>query len=68
VDVAVGSDVEEETADVDVELSDDGVTVITVYDTDEVDGVPPPRAPVAVLGTADSAEVWLHSPSPLESV
>lgn len=72
MDVAVGSDVGEEIGDVEVELSGDEVSVMIVYDADEVDGVPPPRAPVVVaivvLGATDGAGVWLHIPLPLESV
>lgn len=58
IDVGVSSDVEEEVAEAGVVLSDDGVTVMTVYVADEVEGVAP----------SDSAVVWLHCPLPLESV
>lgn len=69
IDVGVGSDVEEEVAEAGVVLSDDGVTVMTVYVADEVEGAAPSIEVVAdVLGAADSAEVWLHCPLPLESV
>jgi hypothetical protein len=69
VDADVGSDVGEETADTEVMLSGGGVTVMTVYDADEVEGVKPSTALLAtVLGAADNAEVWLHCPLPLESV
>jgi len=39
IDVGVGSDVEEEVAEAGVVLSDDGVTGMTVYVADEVEGV-----------------------------
>src|SRR5271156_1865986 len=69
IDVGVGSDVEEEVAEAGVMLSDDSVIVMTVYVADEVEGVTPSIEVVAdVLGAADSAEVWLHCPLPLESV
>jgi hypothetical protein len=69
IDVGVGSDVEEEVAEAGVVLSDDGVTVMTAYVADEVEGVAPSIDVVAdVLGVAGSAEVWLHCPLPLESV
>src|SRR5271156_231493 len=55
IDVGVSSDVEEEVAEA---VSDDGITVMTVYVADEVEGVAP----------SDSAVVWLHCPLPLESV
>jgi hypothetical protein len=69
IDVGVGSDVEEEVAEAGVMLSDDGVTVMTVYVADGVEGVTSSIEVVAdVLGAADGAEVWLHCPLPLESV
>jgi hypothetical protein len=69
IDVGVGSDVEEEVAEAGVVLSDDGVTGMTVYVADEVEGVAASVEVVAdVLCSADSAEVRLHCPLPLESV
>jgi hypothetical protein len=69
VGVDAGIDVREDTPDTGVVLSGDEVTVMTVYEVEEVDGVPPLMALVViVLGAADSADVWLHSPLPLESV
>jgi hypothetical protein len=65
IDVGVGSGVEEEVEEAGVVLSDDGVTVMTVYVANEVEGVAPSTEVVAdVLGAADSAEVWLHCPLP----
>ena len=66
VDVAVGSNVEEATAEVEVRVSWGDVTVMTVYDADVVEGVTPP--PTVLVAAADGAEVWLHSALPLESV
>jgi hypothetical protein len=55
----------EEVEEAGVVLSDDGVTVMTVYVANEVEGVAPSTEVVAdVLGAADSAEVWLHCPLP----
>jgi hypothetical protein len=60
VDGDVCSDIEEEVADAGLVLSDDGVTVMTVYVANEVERVAPSIEVVA--------EVWLHRPLPLESV
>jgi hypothetical protein len=50
-------------------LSDEGVTVMTVYVAAEVEGLTPSIEVVAdVLSAADSAEIRLHCPLPLESV
>jgi hypothetical protein len=50
-------------------LSDEGVTVMTVYVAAEVEGLTPSVEVVAdVLSATDSAEIWLHCPLPLESV
>ena len=50
-------------------LSDEGVTVMTVYVAAEVEGLVPSIEVVAdVLSAADVAEVRLHCPLPLESV
>ena len=72
VDVGVGRDVEEEAAEAaeaGVVLSDEGVTVMTVYVAAEVEGLVPSIEVVAdVLSAADVAEVRLHCPLPLESV
>jgi hypothetical protein len=69
VDVGVGSDIEEEVTEASVVLSDDGITVMTVYVADEIEGVAPSVAVIAdVLAAADTAEVWLHCALSLELV
>ena len=65
VDVGVGRAVEEEVAEAGVVRSDEGVTVMTVYAAAEAEGL---RSLSGVLSAAESAEVWLHCPLPLESV
>lgn len=69
VDVAVGSNVGEEVANTELVLSSDWVTVMIAYDVDEGDFMPPLEISVVkALVPAESAEVSLQSPLPLESV